>query len=246
MAAKSNTAKVQGIFSKAWSIFKQNWVVVVGLVSIPLLVDILLLSTVFEEVREWGNNSAAYESITEIEVPPNFGLYVIISYILGIILSGALITALLQIMRKKQITIGQALNAGLERFWDVFSVSLVIILIVIAGLIALVVPGIIAGFFLMFAVHARIDKNLTVSQSLKLSYAKVSNNWIQMLLIILGFIGITVAVDVLNRIVTNTFSDFGVNIWYTLTSIPMGAYISIVFTKAYLDFKPKKEIKLTP
>ena len=241
---QSSYDRVQNIYSSAWDVFTANWQIILALVAIPLLLDLVMLSTVFSDVQdEIANTEVSTFAELRESVPDGFLPYVMISLIVGLLLTGSLITTLFKVIKKKKVSLSEALGVGLERFWDVFSASIIIGLIVVTGLIFLILPGIIAGFFLLFTLHARLEKQRSISDSIRLSAQKVRKHWAETILIILGFVGITVAIDIFSQVVTAGLNDTGVNVVYTALSIPVSAFMAVVFTKAYVDFKVAKPKK---
>lgn len=243
-APKNSVYHTQQLFIRGNQLFRKHWLLLFVLLAIPFVLDAVLLSTAFSDVQDLVANNTDIANFDDFRsmLPRDFWLYIVISLISGTLVSAALVSALLRIVRGKTVSLGWALNAGLERFWDVFSLSLVIMPLVAFGLFVLILPGFILGYFLMFSIHARIDKNLSVAESMRLSYEKARNNWRVGVLMIVGFAALALGVDIVNRMLTQDVSNLPTNIWYTLVSIPLSAYIALVFTVAYVEFKadPKK------
>ena len=230
--AKSKS--VSDIHSESWRIFTKNWQLIAGLASLPLLLDFLLLGFVFPDLQDLFVGQRQIDSFNQFSA--QFVPYALISFLLGVMLSGALILALLKVVRGQTIEFSKALSQGIERFWELLSVSTVIAVAIIMGVILLILPGLVAGFLLMFAVHARLDKQLSVGESLKLSYRLASKNVRRSLVLLLGFIGIAVGVSVLTGVLVGTQSNLYSNLVSSLLAIPMSAYLSTTFTVAYVTF----------
>lgn len=246
MTKKNKVDSVSDLFVASWKPFKKHWLLLVGLFAIPFSIDLILLSTVFSDVQE------AFERLNEElpaveDLPPNFGYYLAVSLMIGVFMTIILITAQLQILRDKKPSLSELGDAALENFWRLFAVSCGVIFSVVLGLVLFVVPGIVAGFAMMFAAHASVDKKLQIMESIQLSYQKVRSNWQHALLLTLGFVGIVVAFDVATRAALAGLEGRVDDVIYSLLFLPVTAYISLVFTNAYLHFKtPKLKVDTKP
>src|SRR5205814_4533453 len=86
--------------------------------------------------------------------------------IFGMIAQAALVYGALEELRGKNFTIADAFSKGFRRFWPVLGVAIVSGVIIFVGLVALLVPGLIALCMLYVAVPACVVEEWGVVQSL--------------------------------------------------------------------------------
>ncbi len=80
----------------------------------------------------------------------------------------------------------------LRRFWAYLGASLLVALAVLAGLILLIVPGIIVGLALSFALYVVIDKDLGPVEAFKESMRLTKGNRLKLLYLALALCGLNI------------------------------------------------------
>jgi len=233
----------QRVFSESWVVFSKYWKLFISLAAIQAVVEFLLLNAVFSDVRTFFYTDNRAENVSELidSVPSDFSLYISVSLIIGTIIAGAFLGSLISIIRDdKEVEIPEAIKKGLDNFWPLFSVGLVVGLIVILGLSLFVLPGAIASVILMFAFHARLDRELSIIDSMKESYRIVRVDWKQLVIVIVGLLAVAIAADIVARALSSSLNDTGSSAITLLTTIPSTSLMIVVFTKTYFALKKTK------
>jgi len=241
VANKASQKSLSGkIFDGTWDIFVKHWKLLVALTAVQATLEFTLLNTVFKDVNAFLRETADVESLSDLldKMPSDFPLYLTISFIIGMIMTGAFIGSLIAIIRDKQnVKFLHALRYGIDHFWELFSLAIVVGLIVIVGLSLLIVPGAIAAVLLMFSLHVRLDQELTIIDSMKESYRVVRADWKQLFFVVLGILGIAILANIAGSILSSSLSTSGTDVVALLLTIPTSAYMAVIFTKAYFVFK---------
>jgi hypothetical protein len=99
-------------------------------------------------------------------------LFDIIGFAAGIIIAPAFVIAQLQSAKGKQVELTETIQKGLPLVIRMFLLQLAILFIVVVGLILLIVPGVFAAQRLLLAQYFLVDKDLSVGDALKESFAK--------------------------------------------------------------------------
>jgi len=97
--------------------------------------------------------------------------------ILLVLLSIATIIAQLASVRGEKISFKEVVNQAQPFFWRFLGLGILSILTVVAGLILLIIPGIVLAFWLIFASYIMVDKNTGVIVAMKASIALTRKNW---------------------------------------------------------------------
>jgi uncharacterized membrane protein len=146
--------KPKKFFSKAWSIFKEKWSFLYLVFFIMFAVQIL---------------ASLLGSYNQDSMPEGVILLVsLASWVLNLVMSMGLIDILLKTIRGQDAEIEDLFNFKrkiLSFVWANFLVGL----IVVAGFILLIVPGVIWGIKYMFVQYLIVDKGLSASEAMKQS-----------------------------------------------------------------------------
>ncbi|MDX1765703.1 MAG: YciC family protein [Candidatus Saccharimonadales bacterium] len=234
---KSLSAKT---FDGTWNLFVKHWKLLLSLAAIQAAFDFTILNTAFKDVRDYLYDSEGIETFTDFveNAPANLSPYLTISLLVGLIMAGAFIGSLITIIRdKKEINLFGALRYGVDHFWALFSIAIVVGLIVMVGLSLLIVPGAIAAVLLMFSFHVRLDQEIGIVDSMKESLRVVRVDWKQLLYVLLGIIGVAIAGDLIGRALSSALNTTGASAITLLLTIPTSTYMAVMFTKAYFVFK---------
>ena len=96
---------------------------------------------------------------------------------LSVALYGAILVRMGGLAAGKAMTFGQAFAIGVRRIPKLSLVGLLYVLVVLLGTVALVIPGIVLGLTLYFAVPAALLDNEGITESLSRSHRLVWGNW---------------------------------------------------------------------
>lgn len=100
-----------------------------------------------------------------------------ISFLLSIIFYGALIARVHAVANGDDLSLGGALAVGARRFFPLLACFILYSLALVAGTLALVIPGIILGLSLVFAPYLVITDRLGPVAAIKRSHNLVWGNW---------------------------------------------------------------------
>ncbi|HSE94796.1 MAG TPA: hypothetical protein VLD61_02840 [Methylomirabilota bacterium] len=81
-------------------------------------------------------------------------LLTLLSFLLSLIASSLVVVMAREALAAREPTIGPALDAVMSRFLDVVLISILLVVIIGLGMLFLVLPGLVAAFFLVFALPA--------------------------------------------------------------------------------------------
>lgn len=127
---------------------------------------------------------------------------IILFMIFAMISQAALVYGALEQLRGRRFTVGEAFSKGFRRFWPVLGVAIVSGVIIVAGLIALLVPGLIALCMLYVAIPACVVEEWGVVQSLTRSAELTKGyRWPILGLIALVMIGAAIVSTILETLV---------------------------------------------
>ena len=93
------------------------------------------------------------------------------------LLSGAMIFYTYRSLTRNQVTVGQAFNQANRRLLPLIGVYIMYFLLVFAGCIALIIPGLYVLYRLMFSLYATVIDNSSVIDSLSSSWELTKGRW---------------------------------------------------------------------
>jgi uncharacterized membrane protein len=107
--------------------------------------------------------------------------------ILGLLISTVYLAAtnyaVYHVVSGKTVDAWDNFKLGFKKFWTFLGMAICVGLIVGIGLLLLVVPGLIAGFFLSFSFYLLVVEDLTISKAISRSFALVKENWFLILIL---------------------------------------------------------------
>ncbi|HSN15844.1 MAG TPA: hypothetical protein VLT61_14525 [Anaeromyxobacteraceae bacterium] len=96
----------------------------------------------------------------------------LVTLVIGLVLFGGMTYGALQHLAGRKVTLGAMIGAGLRRAWPLFLVGLAAYLLVLAGFVALVVPGILIGMGLSVILPVVVaEESAGVGAAIKRSFA---------------------------------------------------------------------------
>jgi membrane-anchored glycerophosphoryl diester phosphodiesterase (GDPDase) len=102
---------------------------------------------------------------------------IIYSFVAIPLLSGAMIFYTYRSLTKNPVTVGQAFNQANRRLLQLIGVYIMCVLLVLAGCIALIIPGLYVSYRLMFSSYATVIDNSSVIDSLSSSWELTKGRW---------------------------------------------------------------------
>jgi membrane-anchored glycerophosphoryl diester phosphodiesterase (GDPDase) len=93
------------------------------------------------------------------------------------LLSGAMIFYTYRSLTRNQVTVGQAFNQANRRLLQLIGVYIMCLLLVTAGCIALIIPGLYVSYRLIFSLYVAVIDNSSVLDSLSSSWELTKGRW---------------------------------------------------------------------
>lgn len=153
------------------------------------------------------NLSQVFEDMSGAAIAASV-IAIIGSIILGIYLSIAMTLTQLRSVKGKKTSFSEVINDAHPYFWRFVGLAILSALIIIIGLVLLVIPGLIASFFLVFSTLILINENTGVVEALKRSYDLVKQNWkvVLSLVIVMFAIQLPSYVPIIGSAITTVLS----------------------------------------
>jgi hypothetical protein len=270
---------VSRIFDTTFNIYKRNFVrflAIVAILYVPINMITIISTSLFtystssfqdtydspesdDENAQYSSDLMTEESVVGTEPGPGMMILGMVGTIVGGILSllghrlyqGALIKSVSEFYLGNDISVRQVYHAILPKFVKLIGAGLLIALVVYAGFILLVVPGVIFGLWFSLTIPVIIAENLPVTAAMSRSKELVKGNLgkvfgVGLLALVISFainIPFSYGGQILSMIITNnglvsalianTFGSIG-----QLLSIPISASVYILL---YYDLRIRKE-----
>jgi hypothetical protein len=151
------------LFSDSWSLVKQNMFLYVGILVVPMLLS-------YAAGLFMPSQNTAIASTAEWLI---YLVLLVVSVLASILMTIAFTLAL----DNPSLQIGQAYRASLGLFWSYLGLSIVMSLILLAGFLLLIIPGIIMSVWFSFATFVLILERSSIKDSLKRSREYVRGRW---------------------------------------------------------------------
>ena len=103
--------------------------------------------------------------------------YIIYSFVVVPLLSGAMIFYTYRSLTRNQVTVGQAFNHANRRLLHLILVYIMFVGLVFAGFIALIIPGLYVAYRLVFSLYATVIDNSSPLDSLSSSWELTKGRW---------------------------------------------------------------------
>jgi hypothetical protein len=171
------------------------------------------------------------------EFGTNFDFMMVGSIFLGSLCDAAILHATFQYLRGQPVSAYKSVSIGFRRIFVVLILSVLTMIAVMAGLLLLVIPGLIIATMLLVTIPVAVVEGLGPFESLRRSVALTKGYRLALfgLLVVLGISNFAankvISLSTPTMIVTFTF------LWSTLFT----AFHSILVTVAYHDLRSLKE-----
>lgn len=240
----SDEIKIGDLLKSAWDQMSKNvnlWVQLALIYAIPSVILMLIIGLVFGDGSKIFDVSSGSISGFGVASLGAAGLGIlIVSVFQWIVLSIFIISAVNVAQGKKISDYKAAIEISKPKIWRVIGVSFLVAIIVTLGLIALIIPGIIAAFLLAFSVMIVADTDKSIGESFSLSTDYAKKFYVSMLIFGLVIVGITIGVGIVSAI----FGVLpGVLSYGFTTVIDAGLQIFSVLAGAMFYVEVKKRFK---
>jgi hypothetical protein len=158
-------------------------------------------------------------------------IFMLLVMLLSLVASGVVVVMARDALAGREPVMGDALGAVLERLIDVSLASFLVTVIVGIGLALLVIPGLLAGFFLIFTLPAVLLDRQSAVDGLKRSFNTVKANPGPVVGLVVGAILVAVGAAIVSGILRH------VPVLGGLASAVVGAvlvsYVTVVGVRVY-------------
>jgi membrane-anchored glycerophosphoryl diester phosphodiesterase (GDPDase) len=152
------------------------------------------------------------------------------------LLSGAMIFYTYRSLTRNQVTVGQAFNQANRRLLQLIGVSIMCFLLVLAGCIALIIPGLYVSYRLIFSLYATVIDNSSVSDSLSSSWELTKGRWwlvfrSYLLIVFAAFVPIVLIVILISSTGNLLASKLVGNVLGFLAGVLMNVYLVLLYLR---------------
>ncbi len=229
-------------FAPAWDLLTKHiglWGALWLLGFVPVLIIGVLVAMTFS-VNSDVFVGKAVPTTTGIDISSLLGallVWALLAGVYSIFVYAAQLHAMLEAANNKSVSFAQAINAGKASFGRLLVLTLVMMLILAAGFIAFIIPGIILGVLLLFAPLISIDKKTGALESIRASIDLVSANVGKVVVFILAAFLFAVVVTLLAGIILDIFPEDLATFLEAIFNGVVGVYFGLALTKFYLSIR---------
>lgn len=157
---------VQPILERCWSLAVGNPGVVLGAIFIPMVPALVVggLSGVLQVMADSSHDEDTVAAVTVIRLVLN-----IVNSLLGVFFSLGTTRIFLNLSHGRYADVGMVIGEG-ANYLRGLGTTLLLGLIVVVGFLFFIIPGVIAGLGLQFALYAMLDKDLGPVEALSESW----------------------------------------------------------------------------
>lgn len=178
---------------------------------------------------------------------------IILSWIVSTIANGICVKCASDVIEKGSANLENAFNSAARRLLSLLAVAIISGILIILGLIALIIPGIILAIMFSLVVPAIIIENVGALESLSRSRRLVSNRWVKTFLFILVIVIIIAIASAIASWIVSPIWIFGEptsSIVGSILTAIMTAFITpilpISMTVYYYSMLAKEQLSLPP
>jgi hypothetical protein len=234
------------IISAAWDVYQKNFAQLLTITAIVVVPGALIYALLLEmALDDFG--ISVNEATNEISVGRGFFASLLIgavagfvSYLVQQLLVGSLTRGAATTLVGRQVDVAASYRYAFARLGGLVILAILYALIVAAGLMLLIIPGLIFGVFLSVAVPAFLIERKTPSEALSRSWNLVSGSWWHAFgTIVITAILTSVVTSILNAIGRGSF--FGVWITTSIALILTVPFVALVTVVLYVDLRARRE-----
>ena len=177
------------VVSRTFSVLSHNAVVIL-VISALLMLPMLLLSFYMARIPAMANAAAGKLAVTNIaKVYENGALSFLLLTICTYVLQAAVIQGTLSYLNGEPARLGDSLSAGFRSFLPIVVIAFLSLLGMMAGMILLVIPGVILALAWSVVIPVRVVENTGISESFGRSRALTKDHrWKIFALFLLYFV----------------------------------------------------------
>lgn len=152
------------------------------------------------------------------------------------LLSGAMLFYTYRSLTKNPVTVGQAFHQANRRLLQLIGAYIMCLLLVLAGCIALIIPGLYVSYRLMFSSYATVIDNSSVIDSLSSSWELTKGRWwlvfrSYFLIVFVVFVPIVLIVILISSTGNLLASQLVGNVLGFLAGLLMNVYLVLLYLR---------------
>lgn len=164
------------------------------------------------------------------------GLNTIYWFVAIPLLSGAMIFYTYRSLTGNQVTVGEAFNQANRRLLNLILVYIIFSLLIMAGFIALIIPGFYVSYRLMFSLYAAVIDNSSPMESLSSSWELTKGRWwlvcrSTLLVSFVAFVPILLIATLISSTGNLLVSELVINILAFLIAPLMNVYLVLLYLR---------------
>lgn len=184
MAVLETTVKSIGA---SWNALKLNIGTflgfIVAIIAVQIIAFIFIFAAIFNMAATGSVNAFALLFLVLI------GLALIL---VSLIISIGVIHTQIASVRGEHIGFSKVVEDTKPLIFRYLGLSILYAIIIFVGFLLLIIPGILAAFFLSMSMYILVDQNTGVIESLKKSYELVKGHWMVILALAIVYVGISI------------------------------------------------------
>jgi len=161
----------------------------------------------------------------------------ILGVVLSVIVTGAYPPLVKAALESGQFSVGEALGKAAHRFWTLVLAGILVVLIVGAGFVALVVPGIILLTWYAYTVPAIMleGKGATEGMAASKAFGRDKKGSTFLIFLTAGLVGlILLAIESILSLASRALGQ----IVFSILDVPLAAWVAVMVTYTYITYGP--------
>ncbi len=242
---------VEETISKTFSLYLNNFVLFFIPFLISSLVNSIIVFTLLDYARYIETNFDFGAPTDEIwlQFSAVFSVFLLIFFLFFFVLwittavtHGICIKYASNLISEEIPSFGNAFSFAIRKLPSLLVMTLIVDILVIFGLIALVLPGVIVGIMYSLVVPVILNENVGTMDSLSRSKSLVNNRWLKTFVV---FLIIIIVVAVASSIIGLIAAPFGSLSWLasSILNALFAPLLPITITVHYLSMRGKEEQK---
>jgi hypothetical protein len=161
----------------------------------------------------------------------------VLGAVLGVIVTGAYPPLVQAALAGGQLSVADALGKAFHRFWTLLAAGILVVLIVILGVFALIVPGIIFATWYAYTVPVIMLEGKGATEGMAASKAFGRDKKGSTFLIFLTAGLVALFLFALTSILSLASRGLG-QVVFSILDVPLGAWVAVMVTYTYLTYGP--------
>ncbi len=229
---------IVGIFKEGVEVSKKNYIIFVPTVAVSVVVGVLMLVLVGAGFMSAGLAGGMHVGAVLPLLGAMVGgiaVVVVIGMMLGLVAHGMTVGMAKEALDTGSTSFQSGLSIALSRLGQLIAASALVGILVSIGFMLLIVPGLVASFFLMFTFVSVIVDNAGPVEAMKKSYEIVRTNLNDAVVFYIAMIAVG-AVFFIANVILGVIPILGQIAGVALMGV-FGGYASVVIVKVYTEME---------